>query len=99
MSLALGLLLLVVQKVVTDRLGDFSRGCSFDPEVVELWKLLRFRVWQYRRKPLHGQIDRFAIALPAIHEQDAGSYFSVVFITAVKPGNFPPFAQILMEET
>src|SRR5215472_8367882 len=77
-----------ITKVVTDRLGDFSRSCSFDPEVVELWKFLRFRVAKYLLKPLHCESDRFAIAFPAIQEQDTCSYFSVVFITIVKPGNF-----------
>ena len=35
---------LLLQKVVTDCPGDFSWGRSFDPEVVEFWKFLRFRV-------------------------------------------------------
>jgi hypothetical protein len=66
--------------------------------VVEYRKLLRFRQREDRRKALHCQRDRFAIAFPAIHEQDAGTDFAIVFVTAVEPGNFLPFPQILIEE-
>ena len=38
--------------------------------------------------------DCFAIAAPAVREQNAASDFAVVFATAVEPGNFPPFTQI-----
>ena len=89
---------LLFQKVVTDCLGDFSRGRSFDPEVIEPGKLLRLGVRECRRKPLHRQIDRSAVAPPAVHEQDAGRYFPVVFIGAVQPGDFPPFAQVLAKK-
>ena len=35
---------LLLQKVVTDRLGNLSWSCLLDPEVIESWKFLRFRV-------------------------------------------------------
>ena len=89
---------LLLQKVVTDRLGNLSWSCSLDAEVIESWKFLRFRVREYRCKPLHCQSDRIAVASPAVHEQDAASNLAVVFATAVEPGNFLPFPQILIEE-
>jgi len=49
-------------------------------------------------KSLHCQRDSFAVASSAVHEQNAGSDFAVVFVTAVEPGNFTPFPQILIEE-
>jgi hypothetical protein len=46
-------LALLPQKVFSDRFGNLSRSRPFDPEVVEPWKFLRFRVREYRGKPLH----------------------------------------------
>src|SRR5579859_5818282 len=90
---------LLLQKVFTDGPGDFS-WCPFvDPEVVKSWKFLRFRLREYRCKPLHCHIHPFGIAFAAIHEKDACSYFSVVCITTVKLSHFLVFAQIFREET
>jgi len=69
---------LLLQKVVTDRLGNLSWSCSFDPEVVEPWKFLRFRARECRCEPLHCQSDCLAVAFPAVHEQDTASDFAVV---------------------
>src|SRR5205807_421559 len=90
---------LLLQKVIADCPGDFLWRLFVDSKVVEFGKFLRFRLREYGGKPLHCQIYPFDMAFPAIHEQDVRSYFSIVFITAVKPSNFLMFAQIFMEET
>jgi hypothetical protein len=77
--------------VVTDRLGNLSWSCSFDPEVIEPRKFLRQSVREYGCEPLHCQRDCFAVASPSVHEQNAGIDFAVVFATAVEPDYFPPF--------
>src|SRR6266851_4376815 len=88
----------LLQKVCTDCLGNFSWGLFVDPKVVELWKLLCFRSREDHCKPLHAQIYPCSIAFPPIHEKDFSSYFSVVFITTVKPSHFVMLAQIFWEE-
>src|SRR5215472_11340958 len=90
---------LLLQKVCTDCLGNFSRGLFVNPKVVELWKLLCFRSREDHCKLPHGQIYPYSIAFPPIYEKDVSSYFAVVFITTVKPSNFPMLAQIFWEET
>ena len=44
-------------------------------------------------------IDPCSIAFPSIHEKDIGSYFSVVFITTVKPSHFLMLARIFGQKT
>ncbi len=84
---------LLLQKVVTDCMGDLSRGLFVDPKVVELWKLLCFRSWEDRCKPLHAPLCLCGMVFPAIHEQDACGYFLIVFIAIVKASHFLMFAQ------
>src|SRR6266436_2476663 len=45
---------LLLQKVCTDCLGNFSWGLFVDPKVVELWKLLCFRSREDHCKALHA---------------------------------------------
>ncbi|GCE31217.1 hypothetical protein KDA_67010 [Dictyobacter alpinus] len=87
-----------LQKVHADCPGYLLRGLFIDPKVVEFWKLLCFRSWEYRCQPLHGHIYPCAIAFPSIHEEDIGRYFLIVFITTVKPSYFLMLAQIFREE-
>src|SRR5690348_13832588 len=83
---------LLLQKVCTDCLGNFSWGLFVDPKVVELWKLLCFRSREDRCKLLHASL-MCGIVFPAIHEQDACRYFLIVFIAIVKASHFLMFAQ------
>src|ERR1700694_3211811 len=90
---------LLLQKVCTDCLGNFSWSLFVDSKVVKLGNPLCFRSREDRCKPLHGQRYPFDIAFPPIHEQNVCGYLSVVFITTVQPSHFLMLAQIFLEDT
>src|SRR5947209_19057236 len=90
---------LLLQKVCTDCMGNFSWGLFVDPKVVELWKLLCFRSREDRCKRLHGQSDGCALAFPPIHEQDVDSYFPVDFIPTIKPSHFLQLAEVFLGQS
>ena len=48
----------LLQEVVTDHFGDFMRGRSFDPKVIESRKFFHLKAREHRWKSLHNQVDR-----------------------------------------